>query len=1130
MIAAQTIEKVQNLNIVDVVEKYHEPTKKAGVNHQCHCPFPGHKDTHASFMVSPSKNIARCFVCDRTINGIGLVMELKNMNYPDAIRQIARDFNIQIIESAQKERSKEDEEKYKEMESLVIANSWAADWYHNQLLSKLDEFGFGDFDSAQSPGDPSVPSTPLSHQGSTSKIPYGCLSVAEDTPFSYTDKLKQTIHYIFTRFKSNIDLIKKFKIGFAPEGFSNLYDAAIKAGFKLDTLMKAGLVVNKDGKIRDYFIFRPLIIPIHSAKGRIVGFTARQMPWNSAGKDGKEFPKYINTSDTLIFKKGNVLFGLDNDTQAAIRKADKVYLVEGNLDKTGLWHIGIHNVLTKSGTALTDEQIGIILKLTKNVCLLDDGDNAGQLSMMKTGEVLVMEGANVTVITLPDKQDPDSFFISKEQFIDFEKENERDYIIDIRAIDEYNNANTVNLKKKVKQAVADMLLVKSKDDREEYIKAICKETETNRQEWDQAIKQAVFKQKNKGINLSEENEQEVIQTDQSPDNRSKHDFYVVKTNKDGSPSGLEIDERKFLLKLKSTKEWEFENNGTSKFIYFGFFTYNLSVDESEIIFVQLRDGRIKKVSINFIKRTFFIYVRHLKPYEYNGYGKDAMPWTKIVTYKEIETILIKKITTLFEEKRLILFPDKPITILQDSMDKHYTFFKNCFIVSSKNGKSRHEYEELKEGYVWDDAVLDREYQEPTDTKPGVFEKFVCDITGNEWDLAENKSNFPEKLRYRALLIAGGYLLHNYTEIQRKAVILTQGRISEDDTSEGREGKTLFVQSLGKYCLNKHPEESKTYVYVPGKDLKSDDKHKWMDLELNTTCVLYDDPPPYIQFEDLYNLAENAFKVEKKRQENIYVKARIAITTNRPLERDSGSSKARSCVIELDSIFHADYTPEDKYKHRFFRDWTGERQEEWNKFFSYVMGTMLPEYFKANCMLFEPPSKNLYRNELLQKARRLCGNTDIIFWLDSLVKGTATENQYFKLSETYRSYELYDKLLQDNKNYQDNKKLKSNFSKIVSSYFEKEGISFTADRDTKGKTWQITGGLKQYANLNRQFISDFFSNGSGFVLDDVDNLEKLPQILKAFNLKFNTNATTEQFKREVDALTGVAVDDQSEIPF
>ncbi|MDF1547148.1 MAG: CHC2 zinc finger domain-containing protein [Bacteroidales bacterium] len=1096
MISPQTIDKVKELSIIDIIEKYHEIPKKAGVNYVCHCPW--HKDKHPSFMASPSKNIGKCFVCDKAVNGISLVMDLKSVGYPEAIKMIANDFNIKIIETYKKEATDEEKLKNKEMEALIIASSWAADWYHNQLLSALEKYFPGN--------------------------PYNIFIFGQKSEnISKYNPEMAIIAYILERFKYNIELIKKFKIGYAPYGYSNLHSAAILAGFKLDVLVKAGLVKQKDSGVIDCFIHRPLIFPIHSAKGSIVGFSARKMPWdNSQDKTGRPYPKFINTSETLVYNKSNLLYGFDYETQGAIRKADKAYVVEGNTDKTSLFFIGVKNAVAKSGTALTDAQIESLKKLTKNICLLDDGDNAGQLSMLKNGEKLNTAGCNVTVITIPEGEDPDSFFKTEEQFREFERDFEKDYIIDVRAVPELEEASTIQLKKKVKQAVAEMLLQKPKEDRDEYIQAIIKGSDTNQKDWNQAIRIAAFSVINKGLNITEEQEGQRIEPDNSDENRRKHDFYKIKIDRGGHPTGIEIDERKFLLKLKSTKYWEFENNGKAKHIYFGFFTYSLSIDEGEIIFVQLKEGRIKKVSINLIKRTFFEFVKLLRPLEHSGFTKEGKEWEKIVINSELETLLIKKVTTLFEEKRMIIYPDKKINIIQDTIFNHYTFFQNFFVVSDKNGYTVNNYSQLRDGYVWDDSVLDREFNEPKDSQPGVFEKFVHDISGNEWDLKQNKSNYKERLRYKSLLIAGGYGLHNYNEIKRKLVILTQGRISEDDTSEGREGKTLFVKSLGRYMLNKHPKNSKTFVSIPGKDLKADDKHKWQDIELNTTCVLYDDPPPWISIESLYNVAEDSFKVEKKNLGNSYIESRMYMTTNRPFERDSGSSKDRTCVIELDSIFSAEYSPEDKYNHYFFRDWKGNLEDEWNKYYKYVLGTMLPEYFKANCKLLEPPSKNLHRNELLQKARRLTKGVDVIFWMDNLCHGDQLNEPFLVIGEQYHTKDLYPKFLEFS-GYKDDQKLKLNFSKVIKAYMEKESITFDTGRDSSGTWIEIKGGLPEKITINQEYVADFFNNGNGYTLTDIASDDELKLMTYDFNEKYDLNVTPVMLRKAAELM-------QEEMPY
>jgi len=540
------------------------------------------------------------------------------------------------------------------------------------------------------------------------------------------------------------------------------------------------------------------------------------------------------------------------------------------------------------------------------------------------------------------------------------------------------------------------------------------------------------------------------------------------------------------------------------------------------MFVQLINGKIKKVSINYIKKTFFKYIRMLKPFEYNGFYNNGEEWKMLVTNKQIETVALQKVTSLFEEKRLVLFPDKEIKLLQDTLDKHYTFFKNCYIISDKSGYKVMDYEQLKDGYVWDDAVLDRDYHEPKDTAPGTFEKFVHDISGNKWDLETDSSAYPERSRYQSLLIAGGYLLHNFTNMKRKAVILTQGRISEDDTSEGREGKTMFVKSLGRHMLNKDPKKSKTFVVVPGKDLDSKDKHRWQDIDMNTTCVLYDDPPAWISFENLYNVAEDAFRVEKKNQQSESIESRIFITTNRPIDRESGSSKDRSCVIELDSIFSADYSPEEKYKEYFFRDWTGGKAGEWDKFSKFVLGTMLPAYFANKCNLLEPPSKNLYRNELLQKARQLTGGVEVIFWLDALTRGDDENEPYFKHTESYSTKDLFQRLLND-QDVSENKKLKRHFAKIVKNYFDKEGITYEQSRHASGTVFKLLSGLPEAIKVEQQYVASFFNNGNGYKPEDVQDSETLKAITEEFNKKFNTAYPALALKKTVEEM-------ESDLPF
>ncbi len=1085
MITQKTIDKINDLPILDVVEKFHETPKKSGVNYICSCPF--HKDTHPSFTVSPAKGIATCFVCSKTVSNINFVMDLEQINYREAIIKIAKAFDIKV-ETTNEKKSREEKQISQIRESLFIANGFAADFYHNQLLELIEKH--------------------YSNQIGKRRFierNYSCLTETEEK-----------LYYILTRYKGSLDLIKHFKIGFAHNGYDNLYKAAKKAGFKEQILLKAGLVKRKqNGDYIDAFLFRPLIIPIFNQQNKIAGFTARKMSWDtSTGKDGKVYPKFINTSETEIYKKGNLLYGLDYESQSSIRKADKVYIVEGNTDKSSLFHIGIKNVFAKSGTALTDMQIQSSMRLTKNVCLIYDNDLAGQKALSKDGDALTYAGCNVFVITLPDKEDPDSFFKSKKQFEDYSTENEQDYIVDFCTTSLTVVNNNIQQKAIVREYIAKLVLHKNREIRPDYIKALSSKTDIKTNEWKAALRNAALQMKNEGLNSNEvsltDNE-----VDNSQDNYFKHDFYYIVTDKNGDPTGISIDKRKFLARLQYTRPIEFEKDGEISIINFGFYIYDdtTKADSEEAIYVQLVAGKIKKVAIQYIKKVFFSYIRKLKPYEHSVFNNDGIEKTITVNRHQIENKVLNSVS-LFTATNLALYTDKKIKILKDTFDKHYTFFENCYIISNAEGYKVFGYEDMLDGYVWEDAVLAREYHEPQNDTPGIFEQFVHDITGNEIKRGATKSQYPEQERYKSLIIAGGYLLHSFTNMERKAVILTQGRISEEDNSEGREGKTLFVKALGQNMLNRERRASKTFIYIPGKDLKNDDKHKWQDLDMNTTCVLYDDPPSWLNFEQLYNASEDAFKVEKKQKSNDYIEARICITTNRPINREGGSSRDRSCVIELDSIYSADYKPEHKYGHYFFRDWTGSLQDEWNKFSKYVVGTMLPAYFKNKCKLLEPKSKNLYRNELLQQARRFTGSIEVVFWLDTLVKGSDTNAPFFKLAESYSSSELLEKLSED-QDISDNKKIKKNFTRILRAYFDKENIKYEKDRNNKGAIFKIISGLPEAVKVNEQYIASYLQDKDVFEFAKLNDTKYLQEITQEINEMYNEQYPSYAVKQTIE---------------
>ena len=178
--------------------------------------------------------------------------------------------------------------------------------------------------------------------------------------------------------------------------------------------------------------------------------------------------------------------------------------------------------------------------------------------------------------------------------------------------------------------------------------------------------------------------------------------------------------------------------------------------------------------------------------------------------------------------------------------------------------------------------------------------------------------------------------------------------------------------------------------------------------------------------------------------------------------------------------------------------------------------MLPEYFRANCKLLEPPSKNLYRNELLQKARRLTKGVEIVFWLDNLCRGDDLNEPYFKQSEVYATKELYP-LFIEYSGYKDDQKLKVNFPKIIQTYFDKEGICYDKDRNTGGTTFQILSGLPEKIKVDGTMVADFFNNGSGYKTDDIKDEAQMKLLTDDFNDKFNTNVTAIALKKAVEEL-------------
>ncbi len=350
MISQDTKNKILDHARIEEVVGDFVNLKRAGANLKGNCPF--HDEKSPSFVVSPAKNIYKCFGCGAAGDPLKFVMEHESLSYPEALKYLAAKYRIEVVETENVERNQEYKEQQSLKDSLFIAMKYAARYYQESLLETEEGRNIG--------------LSYFRHRG-------------------FTDKT-----------------IEDFQLGYAPEGFETFTKAAQKAGYQTDILEKAGLIKVKEGR-NPYDFFRARVMfPIHNLSGKVVAFGGRIMT-----KDPKQ-AKYINTAETDIYTKGQLVYGI-YQAKTEIRKKDACYLVEGYTDVLGLYQAGISNVVASSGTALTKEQVRLIHRFTENIILIYDGDNAGIKAALRGVDIMLDEGMDVKVVILPDGEDPDSF-------------------------------------------------------------------------------------------------------------------------------------------------------------------------------------------------------------------------------------------------------------------------------------------------------------------------------------------------------------------------------------------------------------------------------------------------------------------------------------------------------------------------------------------------------------------------------------------------------------------------------------------------------------------------------------------------------------------------------------------------
>lgn len=462
MIPQETVQKIiDSSDIVEVVGDF-VSLHKAGSNYKGLCPF--HNEKTPSFMVSPAKQIFKCFGCGESGSPVSFVMKHEAMSFVEALKWLANKYNIEVQE---KELTPEEIAALKEHETVYALNTFAQKHFTENLQNTEEGINIG-------------------------------------------------LSYFKSRGFTN-DTINKFQLGYTPNKKSDFVDAAINKGYKPEILEKGGLASSKkqdnvfSNKTRYFDRFRARVMfPIHSLSGQIIAFGGRTL-----SKD-KNIAKYINSPETVVYNKSKSLYGM-YFAKNTIVKQDKCYLVEGYTDVISMHQAGITNVVASSGTSLTEDQIRIIRRFTRNLTLIFDGDAAGLKAAKRGIDLSLKEDMNVRLVTLPEGEDPDSFCKSNHtsEVNEYIADNEKDFIL--FKIDLINSEDLLDPIKKsaaIKEVIKTISTVPDELKRDSYIKAASRLLSTNEEIIYSEINKILKKDAEKEF---KQQENKVVQPKQTPD-------------------------------------------------------------------------------------------------------------------------------------------------------------------------------------------------------------------------------------------------------------------------------------------------------------------------------------------------------------------------------------------------------------------------------------------------------------------------------------------------------------------------------------------------------------------------------------------------------------------------------------
>jgi DNA primase catalytic core len=927
MISQTTIDQINELSLSEVIGHYVD-LKKTGINYMAKSPFTGEKT--GSFSVSDQKNIWKCFSTGTGgNNAISFLMKLENLSFYEATKALCEKLNI-TIECEPGYDSEEEKKKRERIETLYEINEQAVEKYRGQLK----------------------PETPA-WQEITSRWGYIGAEAVNDIAIA-------------------------FELGYAPNEAKFLCANMIQNGH-YESGIALGLV--KEGKNYDTFRDR-LMFPIRNHRGKCAGFGGRVLGQS-------KYAKYINSSESPVYNKSNILYGLSlKSTQDAIKKEGFAYLTEGYTDVISCHLAGMANTVGSCGTALTDEQAKLLRKYTQKVVVLYDNDydekknkNAGQEATLKAVHLFVGHGVDVHVALLPPKQDPDSFCRSFNITIGnsatFPKAPLA-HFKELPALPYHYPGPESYIKKHQYQG----MLYKA-----EYLLSACGDNAIKRQDAFQDIARTMAQVGG-----------DVIISDYAKKLSKKYDIPAPVFRK-------MVEEQKTILEKKNEKEGKkkvrknkkvelngsantfpffeeaFNNKGSfDKIIvnklnlirllqHFGYCRYEIN-DSDSYTFIQLEENKISEVKRDHIIDRIEKYV--LNEYDYDAAGCEAVDSEMLMNklYDGMKTYFSKD---LFARVR----PEEPIIINDDTHDTTFFYFRNGFVTANKDRWKLRPYEEM-DGSVWEHQIIDRDFIEmPFDSwetvpdengKPrvnkGVFSDFVFRVSGGYKSLSfmdqpgdseeKKKKNAEQREKYLqrfdALCSLIGYLTHNFYEYKLRAVLFTDSSLSDD--ADGRTGKTLLGKIIGTV---------RSYVEINGKNFDVNDKNKYQEAKIGTQLIGLNDLRTKgrnkFDLEALFNDITEGYIVDIKYITPFRQRSKMLLMINKTLNISGGSQRDRIVEFEFSDFFNENHSPQDEYGHWFMREWDNE---EWNRTFNFIC--YCASVFHE-CGIIEPNTINLESRRL-----------------------------------------------------------------------------------------------------------------------------------------------------------------------